>query len=131
MITQNPSTPKKSLRKRGNKTDLDEETYDSLSSSQASICIAKCNVLREEASSMKTAHTEYQGLIPAEMRRNEMSIKQIKPHKAKDNDQISYDTTYRLISIASEQIEKPGKEPCPKFLQPVLERFSALYHLQP
>src|SRR6266566_3356318 len=81
---------------------------------------------------MKAAQTQHQRLIPPEMRRSNMAGQQIKPHKAKDHEQICQETALRPVAIACYQVQEVGKHPRTELAAALSKRcILRFYHLKP
>src|SRR5213080_1639842 len=104
MDEERVSPREEALREGGNKADFDKQTNNCFYSRESSIRISQCHVLGKETSSMETADAQDKCFIPSQMWCDKVSIEQIKPHKAENDDEIGNETAQRSVTIARKQI---------------------------
>jgi hypothetical protein len=58
---------------------------------------------------MKAADGQHQSLIPAEMWRGELCVKQVETGEEHDDDHVGDDAANRLVAIARNEVKKAGE----------------------
>src|SRR5258708_17425594 len=99
------------VRERRDERDFDEQTDDGFACGEPRQRVAEADARREEAPPVEAADAEDERLIPGEMWRGQLRIKQVGAREQTDDENVGNDAAYWSIPIPGHGIQQARPQP--------------------